>query len=183
MDRRDGSADQGYVLNHPKLGEYLREQRFDSTDRQRVEQAFLEWGRGVAKSLSEDTKAPAPPYVLRHHVSHLGRASAITLDDINLLLGGGWGQAWYRLDKDFAGYADSLLAAAAGMRPCGDYGNEAIRALRLKVKIALSTGSVKSQGTNFPSELLAMALQEQLITQQQALTWPTFSALTTGLAT
>ena len=113
----DGSADQGYVLNHPKLGEYLREQRFDSTDRQRVEQAFLEWGRGVAKSLSEDPKAPAPPYVLRHHVSHLGRASAITLDDMDLLLGGGWGQAWYRLDKDFAGYADSLLAAAAGMRP------------------------------------------------------------------
>lgn len=165
----DGSVDHGYVLNHPKLGEYLREERFDSTTRKGVQQAFLDWGRGVAKGLVADPNAPGPTYVLRYHVNHLSQSAAASLDDIELLLSDGWREAWHRLDKDFIGYADSLLAASAMMRACAAYRDDASRALRLKVRIALSVGSVTSQGANVPSELLVMALEEQLITLRQAL--------------
>lgn len=165
----DGRADHGYVLNHPKLGEYLREERFDSTTLQSVEQAFLDWGRGVAKGLSADPSAPSPTYVLRHHVDHLRHAGTASLEDVEILLTDGWGQAWFRVDKDYAGYADSLLTASEVIHPCATYGEEASRALRLRIKIALLAGSVKSQGINVPSELLAMALQEQLITLRQSL--------------
>lgn len=165
----DGSADHGYVLNHPKLGEYLREVRFDSTTQNTVHQALLDWGRGVAKGLAKDPNAPAPVYVMRNYVNHLRQSESISLDDIELLLSKGWMEAWHRLDKDFVGYADSLLAASEMMRPCADYQDDASQALRLKLRIALSTGSVKSQGASIPSELLAMALQEKLITLHQAL--------------
>ncbi|RQP25387.1 hypothetical protein DZC73_11230 [Albitalea terrae] len=165
----DGRADHGYVLNHPKLGEYLREERFDSSTLQSVEHAFLAWGRDVAKGLDTDSNAPAPAYVLRRHVHHLRRAGTASLDDIELLLTDGWRQAWFRMDKDYVDYADSLLVASAVMQPCAIYREEASRALRSKIKIALAVSSVKSQGINMPSQLLAMALQEQLITQRQAL--------------
>ncbi|MBV7489862.1 hypothetical protein [Pseudomonas sp. PDM30] len=165
----DGRADHGYVLNHPKFGEYLLEERFDSITRQSVEHAFLEWGRGVAKGLGADPNAPAPTYVLQHHVDHLRRAGAASLDDVELLLTEGWRQAWFQIDKDYAGYADSLLAASGAIQPCATYRDEATRALRLRIKIAVLVGSVKSQGINVPSELLAMALQDQLVTLRQAL--------------
>lgn len=165
----DGRTDHGYVLNHPKLGEYLREERFDSTTLQSVEQAFLEWGRGVAKGLGADPSGPAPTYVLRYHVDHLRHAGTASLDDVEMLLTDGWRRAWFHLDKDYAGYADSLLTASEVIHPCATYREEASRALRLRIKIALLAGSVKSQGINVPSELLAMALQEQLITLRQAL--------------
>lgn len=165
----DGRADHGYVLNHPKLGEYLREERFDSTTLQSVEQAFLEWGRGVAKGLGADPSAPAPTYILRHYVAHLRHAGTASLDDVEILLTDGWRQAWFRVDKDYVGYGDSLLTASEVIHPCATYREEASRALRLRIKIALLAGSVKSQGINVPSELLAMALQEQLITLRQAL--------------
>jgi hypothetical protein len=165
----DGRADHGYVLNHPKLGEYLREERFDSTALQSIEHAFLEWGRGVAKGLSADPSTPAPTYVLRHHVDHLRNAGIASLDDFEILLTDGWRQAWFHVDKDYVGYADSLLTASEVIHPCATYGEEASRALRLRIKIALLTSSVKSQGINVPSELLAMALQDQLVTLRQAL--------------
>lgn len=165
----DGRADHGYVLNHPKLGEYLREERFDSITQQTVEQVYLDWGRGVANGLIADPNAPAPFYILRYHVDHLRRAGIASLDDIDILLSDGWRQAWFRMEKDYVGYADSLLAASVAMRRCATYHREASRALRLKIKIALLVSSVRSQGISVPSELLAMALQEQLITLRQAL--------------
>lgn len=165
----DGRADHGYVLNHPKLGEYLREERFDSTTRQSVEHTFVEWGRSVAKGLDAASNVSAPTYVLRYHADHLHRAGTASLDDVELLLTDGWRQAWFHVDKDYVGYAESLLIASDVIRPCITYREEASRALRLRIKIGLLVGSVMSQGTNVPSELLAMALQEQLITLRQAL--------------
>lgn len=165
----DGRVDHGFVLNHPKLGEYLREERFDETTRQLVERAFIAWGRGIARGLAADPNAPTPAYVLRRHVDHLCRAGGASLDDIELLLTNGWRQSWFRIAKDYLVYADSLLDASASMQPCATYIGEASRALRLRIKIALMVGSVKSQGINVPSELLSLALQEQLITIRQAL--------------
>lgn len=165
----NGRADHGYVLNHPKLGEYLREERFGSPTRQLVEFAFVEWGRGVAAALSADPSALASTYVLRHHVEHLRRSGSSSLNDVELLLTDGWRQAWFRVDKDYVGYADSLLSASVAMQPCAAYGAEASRALHLRIKIGLLAGSVKSQGINVPSELLGIAIKEQLITLRQAL--------------
>lgn len=165
----DGRAGHGYVLNHPKFGEYLREERFDRVTQKTIENAFLDWGRGVTKGLSLDSDAPAPSYVLRNHVTHMRNAGTPSLDDIELLLTDGWRQAWFRLEKDYVGYADSLLAASAAMYPCAKYRGEESRALRQKIKIALFAGSIRSQGSNVPSELLGMALEEELITLRQAL--------------
>ncbi|SHN44831.1 hypothetical protein SAMN05192549_12715 [Duganella sacchari] len=165
----DGRIDHGYVLNHPKLGEYLREERCDTRTQSTVDLAFVNWGRSVLTRLNADPNAVVPPYVLQQHVEHLRRAKLLTLDDIELLLAEGWRTAWFRMDKDYSGYADSLLTASSAMLPCAAYQAEQIKALRLRIKIALLVSSVRSQGTNVPAELLAMALKEQLITLRQAL--------------
>ena len=166
----DGSTEHGFVLNHPKFGEYLREERFDPRMQDEVSQTFLGWGRSVATGLASNPNTLAPTYVLRHHVSYLSQSAPISLSDIELLLSAGWMEAWVRLDINCVGYADSLLVASGAMNSCADYGEEAIRALRLKLRIGLSVGSVRSLGVRIPSELLAMALQEKLITLRQALT-------------
>lgn len=165
----DGRPDHGYILNHPKLGEYLREERFDSDGRQRVEEAFRHWGRAIAKRVGADPNSRVPVYAIRYYVSHLCQEVPVALDDVEDLLSGGWRQGWFQLDRDYVGYADSLLDATAAMQSIASYGEDAPRALRLKIKIALWIGSVKSQTLTIPSELLAMALQEQLMTLQQAL--------------
>jgi len=165
----DGRIDHGYVLNHPKLGEYLREERCDSRTQAAVEFAFVKWGRDILKRLRTDPNIVIPPYVLQHHVSHLRRAKMLTLDDVEMLLSDVWRTAWFHLEKDYSGYADSLLAASSEMLPCAAYLSEQTRALRLRLKIALVASSVKSQGTAIPAELLAMAVKDQLITLRQAL--------------
>lgn len=165
----NGHADHGYVLNHPKLGEYLREERFDSTTRQSVEHAFIDWGRAVAKDIGSSPNIYPPTYVLRHHALHLYRAGISSLDDVELLLSQGWREAWFKVDRDYVGYAESLFTVSKIIRPCATYLEDGSRALRLRINIALLVGSVKSQSANVPSTLLAMALQEQLITLRQAL--------------
>lgn len=165
----DGRADHGYVLNHPKLAEYLREQRFDSTALRTVENAFVAWGRRVAEGLNSNPSAVAPPYVLRNHVQHLKQVGAITLDDVESLLTDGWRLAWHSIDKDYVGYAESLLAATSAMNPSLTYRSQETRALRLRWKLALFGSSVRSQGVSIPAELLERALTEQMITLPQAL--------------
>lgn len=177
----DGRPGHGYVLNHPKLDEYMLEERFGLDTQQLVENAFLAWGRRVAKTLETPPNMPAPAYVLLHHVDHLCRAGAGSLYDIDLLLTEGWKQAWFNFDNDYTGYADSLLSASAIIQTCTTYHDDAIRTLRLRIKIGLFSGSVRSQGINVPSDLLAMALQDQLITLRQALILSNSSYPTTNL--
>ena len=165
----DGHADHGYVLNHPKLAEYLREQRFDRIARQRVEEGFIAWGRAIGKALCANSNADAPSYAVRNHVRHLKQANAMTLDDVELLLTDGWRRAWLYMDKEYVVYADSLLEASAAMGACLSYRPQESRALRLRWKLALFASSIRSHGVSVPPELIAMSLEEQMITLPQAL--------------
>jgi hypothetical protein len=164
-----GRSDHGYVLNHPKLGEYLREERFDSIRLKNVEQQHRNWCRAIATSCEADPHSAVPTYAIRYHVSHLCKELPVALDDVEPLLSDSWRQGWFQLDLDYVGYADTLLAVSAAMQSSESYGKESPRALRLKIKIALCIGSVKSQSSTIPAELMAMAIQEQLMTLQQAL--------------
>lgn len=164
-----GSAAQGYVLNHPKLGEFLREARFDAESLRGVELTLANWGRDCVRALRANPDTPISSYVLRHQVDHLRHLKDTSLDDIDLILSDGWRLGWYRLEQDFVGYADSLRAASGSMQPIASYEDQASRALHLKLTTSLWVGSVKSQGSNIPDELLALGLSDGLVTLRQAL--------------
>ena len=82
-----GSAESGYVLNHPKIGEYLRERyRAPGTTRKALN-CFVDRGRRTLKSLN-DGSLPADrtsAYLLQFHACHLMEAGA-TADDFMALV-------------------------------------------------------------------------------------------------
>lgn len=164
----DGSREYGYVFNHPKLGEYLREQKFDSQVQQAVEAAIIDWGRTALLELERGDIRFLPAYLQRHLLEHFRRCGGLNQNDADSFLRDGWRQCWFASEKDYAGYADSLISLAALLPPCTEEKNIA-EAIKLRMKIAVLVGSVKSQGINMPADLVALAVQENLLTIQQAL--------------
>src|SRR4029077_15290428 len=61
----------GYVLSHPKFGEFLREY-FDQSEVKRILEAFAEWGREVVNRLNSRKLAPerTPLYLVQYLTQH-----------------------------------------------------------------------------------------------------------------
>ena len=76
--RRRNRKTSGYVLSHPKLGSYLREEYFDRDHIAKVRTAFATWGRRIVSQLERGELQPheAPAYLLQYHVQHLRDAAA-----------------------------------------------------------------------------------------------------------
>ena len=83
----DGSRESGFVLSHPKIGQYLQEEYLSRRVVDRTQKTFVTWGRRVIDKLnrSEYQAEQVPHYLLHFHTRHLASANAPDEDFLALV--------------------------------------------------------------------------------------------------
>jgi len=167
----------GYVLSHPKLADYLTNERFASgpiIDRARRE--FVEWGQHVVRALDTGAMKPkdVPAYALLHHAHHLEELDPSDAAELYAdLLEEGWLRAWQFYDGGYEGFSRDVTLALQAMRRVAHGDPAKLRAPRIglgsQLRCVLILSSIRSAGMETPGELLAEFLAEGLISPRQAL--------------
>ncbi|MBL8659397.1 MAG: hypothetical protein JNM75_06535 [Rhodospirillales bacterium] len=160
----DGSADHGYVLSHPKIGEYLQQERFrDAVST--IAAAFVAWGRDVVAKLNAAAmkRANAPRYLLQFYSRHLQDCAEATPQDFLAMVNDGWRRAWEHLEGGQQGFANDVRVAWTIVRK-----DDPLADLGAQLRCALTLSSIRSLGHNVPSELILAAVQQEVISINHA---------------
>lgn len=171
----NGQEGSGYVLNHPKLGQFLREEKFEDAALRRAHSSFLLWGRDEAARLNEDSQFSIAPYLLQYFARHVEQSND-SLNDLWHCLSDGWRIAWERYEGGHHGYASSLLSILRTLDGTEERWSFS-QSLHFRIKLALCVSSVKSIGANVPAELLRLALETQQLTSRQAMLYVQLQSL------
>jgi len=163
-----GTKQGGYVLSHPKLGQYLSEEYFSTVKMKSVHESFARWGDAVLQE--RDTTGAAnvvTPYLLQHYVNHI-QIAGISLQRCSALLSEFWARAWENFEGGFKGYSSDIRKVLEGVGRARDWGNASAQAAAVKLRACLILSSIRSIGTNIPSELLQLGLKHELLTWRHA---------------
>jgi hypothetical protein len=159
----DGKRNSGYVLSHPKIGDYLQNERFAALADE-LRRGFAAWGQAHLDDLNagQISAEKASSYVLQFLPQHLTDVGA-TADDFMKMVEDGWRRAWEQFEGGERGFAATVQAASDALRRDGQN-------LRLgaRWRCALTLSSLKSLGQNVPSELALAAAKRGVITPRQA---------------
>lgn len=163
-----GTETDGYVLSHPKLGQYLTEEHFLPTKMKSVHEIFLRWGDRVllAQGANSATSTVAP-YLLQHYMHHL-QVVGVSLQRCAALMSEVWANSWERFEGGFRGYSMDIRKVIEGVGEIRDWGDSMIEAAAIKLHACLIHSSVRSIGTKFPPQLLRLSLEEEILTWKQA---------------
>jgi hypothetical protein len=158
-----GKRDAGYVLTHPKVGEYLQGSLFAANANQ-VRLGFTEWGKAHCTELNEGRLRPehASPYCLQFLPDHLKQVHA-SPDDFMLMVENGWRVASDKFEGGQRGFANAVQTAFEALR--WDTANLRIGA---QWRCALVLSSIRSLGRNVPVELILAAVDKGVLTIRQA---------------
>ncbi len=154
-----GNREQGYILAHPKLGEYFRDEVLGTRAVRRIEGRFITWGLKVLSQLEAgDLPVEEVPQYPLHHLS------------VHLVQANRWGDlarlvespAWYRAST----YLDpSGHLFAADVKRGLDWGDDQVlkydnlQTLPHAVAWSLLYATVRTRATHVPVEALeAMVL-------------------------
>jgi hypothetical protein len=109
----------GYVLAHPRLREFFRDEAGDQLAAV-WEERFVGYCTGVADAIRGGDLTTAPEYVVRHLGAHLvaARADAAAFYGLN---DPSWLMAWERLDPTYDGFKDDLTLAWRAAERTGDW--------------------------------------------------------------
>lgn len=174
-----GSADaggQGFVLSHPRLADYFREDYFANTSLiPAVEAAFRDWGRSAAhrEPGQPGTEVAVPRYVLLYYLQHLQKDPATPLARYRELAEDRWRLAWRAAEGGYGTFA-------AQMGICWRRLYDAHRAdpaimiepytgLAGLIHIGLCISSVRSIGTNIPPNFIAEMVRQGFLTAREAI--------------
>jgi len=156
--------DSGFVLSHPKIGDYLRSERFHTVERV-IDRAFAAWGLRHVTGLNSAPPLVLPQeassYVLQFLPRHLEIVEAPPSDFL-LLLEDGWRRAWEHLDGGDRGFASSVRAIWHAIRKHGELNH-----LGSQWRCALTLASLKNVGRNTPAALIKAAVAKQELTPRQ----------------
>jgi hypothetical protein len=111
-DRRSHDGTAGYILSHPKLGEFLCEEYFDKHQVKHSRQAFVDWGHDVLNRLNGGTLCPkkVPLYLLQYLARHFESVKA-PASDFMPLAEEGWLRAWQNFEGGYRGFAHDIETA------------------------------------------------------------------------
>jgi hypothetical protein len=161
----NGKPKSGYVLSHPKIGEYLQGERFDACAAV-LRRGFAEWGlhqlRGsnAARVEPQDASHYALQF-LRGHFENAGRSATEWLEFVQ----DGWRRAWEQFEGVPRGFASDVQATWDRIRRKPGQptmiGNE--------WRCALVLSSIRSIGLNTPDELLCAAVTHGMLSIRQAI--------------
>jgi hypothetical protein len=160
----------GYVLTHPKLGDFLREEHFaDPLVPRRAREAFLRWGLKVLSALEEGTLAPeaCPAYLTTYFGQHLSHAEA-PVENFMRLVGLGWLRAWRASEGGYRGFSQDVRRAADAIEERA--GGDGDRwTWRLRCHLVMS--SISSIGSQIPGWLVTECVKTGKLTWRQGLYW------------
>ena len=164
--------EQGYVLQHPKLGEYLRAEHFeDPAFIRAARRAFVEWMRKTVHALNAGELPPeeCPRYLLLHGSLHLEEEDAPP-EDFAALVENGWRLAHEKAEGGPHGFARDVkvvLKRLQYVESSTDGLN--LRNLLLQTRCALVLSSIGSRGLAASPDLLTLAVEVGLLSAQRAL--------------
>ena len=109
MRTPDADTEGGYILSHPKIGQYLRDDYLNASAVRMTFQGFADWGRRTVAALNAGSLPPAraPIYLLEFYVQHLGKVDG-TLDDFMPLAENGWRRAWEAREGGSQGFTNDV---------------------------------------------------------------------------
>jgi hypothetical protein len=156
----NGQQGSGYVLSHPKIGEYLQRERFGARA-VALRRGYAAWGLKHLKDLNMErsTAADAPHYALQFLRGHFEIAGLPPADWMQFVENG-WRLAWERFEGVPRGFASDVQATWNYIRQEAGIGNQ--------WRCALVLSSVRSIGINTPDALLCAAVTHAVLTIHQA---------------
>ena len=164
----DGSAQNGYVFSHPRLG-YCFAERLTQRERDGWQTRYQRYGRETLLALNDGTLKPADvsPYIVRYYGAHLADADAAAganAADLYALMSEGWLRAWEWAEGTLDGFlGDCDLGWGCAEREGG-------AALAHVARAALCRASVVSLGSQIPANLLAACVLGGVMSVARALT-------------
>ena len=168
-DKRAGHRDGGYVLSHPKFGDFLREDYLDQDNVEQIQEAFAMWGRTDLRHLERRRLSPEKisPYLLRNLAQHLEDAGA-SAEDFMGLTEEGWLRAWEASELGYRGFVQDVQRVRQVVQRLADEGQPR-RAWELRCQLLLN--SLANVGARVSGEMLSAAVKSQLVPPRQALHW------------
>ena len=168
-----GKRGAGYVLSHPRIGQYLQDERFRATAEE-ARQAFAAWGKASLSDLSQDPDKPerASPYVLQFLAQHFDQIHAPPADYV-MMVENGWRRARETFEGGHEGFASDVRRVQSVLKV---HARDHARLREPKVglggqtRCALCLSSISNVNSNVASDLLALAARYRLLTATQAVT-------------
>ena len=149
----DGRA-KGYVFNHPRLADYVREEQLDDEERHGYENVFLGYCQRAVRNLQTPVEGKVPDYVVHWCSTHFIQASS-SCPEFLPLLSLGWYAEWERVEGTPAGFLSDLekIWAQAG----------APEFLGIRTRIALLRSSILTRGRGISVQLFTQCLRAGVI--------------------
>ncbi|MCP4698095.1 MAG: serine protease [Gammaproteobacteria bacterium] len=165
--------EQGYVLLHPRLADYFREELNKQPVRLRtLHQAFLAWGADTVARLNSGGLPPeeCSPYLLQYYVAHVQNGGGIERDTLDRhylpLLESGWYRAWDALpDGGLENFLNDIRLAQNALtvwnqncepNQCSEMN------LATEVRCALLVASIHTMNQNIQMELVVEMAWESI---------------------
>ncbi|MCA9994460.1 MAG: hypothetical protein KDE56_01860 [Anaerolineales bacterium] len=165
---------QGYVLAHPKLGDYFREEFLDVTERAEWEQQFIGWGQATLTTL-QTAKRPDYDGVSRYLLQYYGRHLETSQAEIALylqLVSWVWLQSWQRYTGTAVGFlrdVDIVLGRLCEVNETAVKQNQFAPYLDEEVRCMLCHASINNIAANIPNNLILDMYRYGDWTAEQAL--------------
>ena len=168
----EGKRGSGYVLSHPRIGQYLQDERF-SAIAEDVRRVFADWGRtALAEVNANPGKAErTPTYLLQFLSEHFDQIDAAPADYV-MMVEDGWRRAWETFEGGQGGFAADVRRVQAVLK---DHGRERahLRGEKIglggQVRCALCLSSIASISGGVQPPLLALVVKYGLFSTTQAL--------------
>jgi hypothetical protein len=159
----DGKPQSGFVLSHPKIGDYLRAERFHAVEKP-VRRAFATWGSKHLAALNAGKIGPgeASRYLLLYLPRHLEVVGAPPSDFL-AMVEDGWRRAWEHWEGGQRGFAAAVRAAWDACRRDGP-----IAHLGWQWRCALTLSSIVSMGRNIPVAVVVPLVKDGTLAPLQA---------------
>jgi len=166
----DGKPDSGYVLSHPKIGEYLQNERFGARARALC-QGFAAWGQGHLRELNAKylnansiASGDVSPYALQFLSGHFANAGLSAAEWMEFIENG-WRLAWEQFEGVPRGFAGDVRAAWDVIRRAANR----TTMIGEDWRCALVLSSIRSIGLNTPDELLCAAVADGMLSIRQVM--------------
>lgn len=167
---------QGFVLSHPRLADYFREDYFANTSLiPDVEAAFRDWGRSAAyqEPGKRAAEASVPRYVLLYYLQHLEKDPATPLARYRELAEDRWRLAWRAAEGGYGTFAAQMSLCWRRLHDAHRADPESMTepyiGLAGLIHIGLCISSVRSIGTNIPPNFIAEMVRQGFLTAREAI--------------
>jgi hypothetical protein len=170
--RHPESDADGYVLSHPRFGQFLREEYLDESQIADVRAVLAGWGADVVRRTNDGqlSSGQVPSYILNYHSQHLVDA-ARSSDYFMTMLELGWLRAREAHEGGYRGFSEDVAATTNALiheKPQAATWRSSL------VRCALFQTSVASLVSQMSEDVLLPCVKFRLLTVRQALHWLDF---------